>query len=307
MTQKFSLSGVVPPVVVPLNDDKTLDKDSFAKHINRLIDAGVQGLFLLGSSGEVAFFDDEQRKEVIQFALDVIDKRLPVLVGCIDTQTNRVIAHAQQAEALGADAIVVTAPFYALLGPNDVENHFRKIHQACSLPLFAYDIPVCVHTKLDYKLLVKLGQEGVVSGVKDSSGDDIGFRYLCLLNQEKGHPLSILTGHEVVVDGAYLSGADGSVPGLANIDPYSYVAQYQAYKAGQWDEVKRLQDHLAHLMTITSVTQNVSGFGAGVGAFKTALWKMGIFKTNQMSDPVSRLEGRNCDAIEHVLHDCRML
>ncbi|RRN57463.1 dihydrodipicolinate synthase family protein, partial [Caulobacter sp. 602-1] len=92
------------------------------------------------------------------------------------TETNRVIEHAKEAKELGASAIVATCPFYALGGLPEIERHFRLIHEAVpELPLFAYDIPVCVHTKLPGGLLVKLGQEGVLAGVKDSSNDDVAF------------------------------------------------------------------------------------------------------------------------------------
>src|SRR5699024_7786298 len=92
--------------------------------------------------------------------------------------------------------------------------HFRAIAEATNLPLYAYDIPVCVNVKLPVDMLMRLAADGVIAGVKDSSGDDVAFRWLCQANEDAGHPLRIFTGHEVVVDGAYLSGADGSVPGL---------------------------------------------------------------------------------------------
>ncbi|MCH3968681.1 MAG: dihydrodipicolinate synthase family protein [Atopobiaceae bacterium] len=307
MAQSFKISGVVPPVVMPLTQDRELDVEAFERHIERLISAGVNGLFFLGSSGEVAFSDDERRAQVIKEALRIVDHRVPVLAGCIDTETQRVIRHADAMTELGVDAIVVTAPFYALPGPHDVENHFRAIHEHVDTPMFAYDIPVCVHQKLDTDMLVRLGRDGVLAGVKDSSADDIAFRYLCIYNREAGHPLSVLTGHEIVVDGAYLSGADGSVPGLANIDPYGYVRQWKAYQAGDWKQVAAEQDRLAKLMSITSVTKGVGGFGAGVGAFKTALREMGIFPTNQMSLPVEALEGENVKAIRVVLRKAGLI
>jgi 4-hydroxy-tetrahydrodipicolinate synthase len=307
MASSFKLKGVVPPVVVPLKDDRTLDVPAFEKHISRLIDAGVNGLFFLGSSGEVAFSTDEHREHVIREAIRVVDHRVPVLAGCIDMETQRVFKHADKMAELGVDAIVVTAPFYAIPGPHDVENHFRDIHKHVDIPMFAYDIPVCVRYKLDPKMLVRLGAEGVLAGVKDSSGDDISFRYLCIFNEDAGHPLSVLTGHEIVVDGAYLSGADGSVPGLANIDPDGYVKQWKAYQAGDWETVRKEQDRLARLMRITSVTKGVGGFGAGVGAFKTALHEMGIFPSNQMPMPVERLDEDNAAAIRGVLRQIGLL
>ena len=301
MSSNVPFSGVIPPVVTPDTPDHQLDVVSFERSINRLIEAGVDGLFFLGSSGEVVFATDERRDQIVREAVRIVDHRVPVLVGIIDTQTERVLEHGRRALALGADALVATAPFYALGGPADVEEHFRILHQELDAPLFAYDIPVCVHTKLPWKMLARLGAEGVLAGVKDSSGDDVSFRYLVQENEKNGHPLTLLTGHEIVVDGALLSGADGSVPGLANVEPKGYVRMWKAAQDGNWAEVKREQDRLNEISHIFDVTTGVQGYGAGVGAFKCALNLMGIFDSNQMPRPVKPLDNQNREAIKQVL------
>ena len=301
MSSNVPFSGVVQPVVTPDTPDHQLDVVSFERSINRLIEAGVDGLFFLGSSGEVVFATDERRDQIVREAVRIVNHRVPVLVGIIDTETERVLEHGRRALALGADALVATAPFYALGGPADVEEHFRILHQELDAPLFAYDIPVCVHTKLSWKMLARLGAEGVLAGVKDSSGDDISFRYLVQENEKNGHPLTLLTGHEIVVDGALLSGADGSVPGLANVEPEGYVRMWKAAQAGNWAEVKREQDRLNEISHIFDVTTGVQGYGAGVGAFKCALNLMGIFDSDQMPRPVKPLDGQNREAIKQVL------
>ena len=303
----MSLTGVSPPVVTPLTAGGDFDYESFARNANRMIDAGVHGLFAMGSSGEVAFSTSERRDEVTSAAIEVAAGRVPVVVGVIDMQTTRVIEHAQRAQERGAAGIVATAPFYALGGPAEVERHFRVIADNIDLPLYAYDIPVCVHTKLGVDMLMRLGEEGVLAGIKDSSGDDVSFRILSIKNRDAGSPLALLTGHEVVVDGAYMSGADGSVPGLANIDPHGYVRQWDAYQRGDWDAVREEQDRLVRLMMITQVVEGVAGFGAGVGAFKTALNLMGIFETNNMPEPVTSLTGSNVEAIAKVLAEVGLL
>ena len=301
MSSNVPFSGVVPPVVTPDTPDHQLDVVSFERSINRLIEAGVDGLFFLGSSGEVVFATDERRDQIVREAVRIVDHRVPVLVGIIDTETERVLEHGRRALALGEDALVATAPFYALGGPADVEEHFRILHQELDAPLFAYDIPVCVHTKLPWKMLARLGAEGVLAGVKDSSGDDVSFRYLVQENEKNGHPLTLLTGHEIVVDGALLSGADGSVPGLANVEPEGYVRMWKAAQEGNWAEVKREQDRLNEISHIFDVTTGVQGYGAGVGAFKCALNLMGIFDSDQMPRPVKPLDGQNREAIKQVL------
>lgn len=304
-TAKFS--GVYPPVVVPDAPDRQLDIPSFERSINNMIDAGVDGLFFLGSSGEVVFSTDERRRQVIEEGIRIVDGRCKVFVGIIDTETERVLEHGRVAQELGADALVATAPFYALGGMTEVEEHFRILHEELDLPIFAYDIPVCVHTKLPWKLLAKLGAEGVLAGVKDSSGDDISFRYLVQENEKLGHPLSLLTGHEIVVDGALLSGADGSVPGLANVEPKGYVRMWKAAQAGDWATVKAEQDRLNEISHIFDVTSGVQGYAGGVGAFKTAMQLMGLFDSNQMPRPVKALEGENVEAIRKVLVETGLL
>lgn len=295
------IHGVVPPVVTPLTADRRFDGASFERNINRLMDAGVHGLFVLGSSGEVAFSTDTRRREVLEATTSIVQGKLPILAGVIDTQTERVLGHIRAAEEYGVDGVVVTAPFYALGGPAQVERHFRALRENTDLPIFAYDLPVCVHTKLGVDLLMRLANDGVIQGVKDSSGDDVSFRFLVQENKAAGRPLSLLTGHEVVVDGAYLSGADGSVPGLGNVDPAGYVRQWNAYQAGDWETVRSEQDRLAQLMRIATVVQGVAGYGAGVGAFKTALMLLGVFDTNQMPEPVEALTGANIDAVRQIL------
>ena len=299
--------GVIPPVVVPDTPDHELDIPSYERTINRLIDAGVDGLFVLGSSGEVVFSTAQRRRQIIAESARIIAGRVPLMVGIIDTETERVIGLGKDTIKLGADALVSTCPFYALGGLAEVEEHFRILHAELDAPIFAYDIPVCTHTKIPWQLASKLGREGVLAGVKDSSGDDASFRMLVKQNELDGKPMSILTGQERVVDGAYFYGADGSVPGLANVDPYGYVRMWKAAQAGDWATAKAEQERLNELSRIFDVTTGITGYGAGVGAFKTALWLMGIFDSNTMPRPVKALEGDNVKAIAGVLEKCGLL
>ncbi|MDO4412231.1 dihydrodipicolinate synthase family protein [Cutibacterium sp.] len=305
MTTKFH--GVIPPVVTPLTTDRKLDVPSYERLINRLIEQGVNGLFVLGSSSEVAYLDDESRGRVLAEAKRINDGRVPLLAGVIDTETQRVISHIRQAEEIGVDAVVATAPFYAVTGLTEVENHFRALHEATSLPVFVYDIPICVHIKVPVDLMMKLGREGIIAGCKDSSGDDVSFRRLAMANRAAGSPLSLFTGHEVVVDGAYMSGADGVVPGLGNVDATNYVAMYKAYRKGDWETVRTEQDKAAALMEIVNAPQGVVGPAAGVGAFKTALQLLGVIETNTMSVPMPTLTGENVERVAEVLRRVGLL
>ncbi|MFE9724133.1 dihydrodipicolinate synthase family protein [Streptomyces sp. NPDC005794] len=284
-------TGVIPPVVTPLTADGELDRVSLERVVGHLLGGGVSGLFALGSSGETAYLTPGQQDEVIKVITATAAGQVPVLVGAIETTTNRAIERARAAAALGADAVVATAPFYTRTHATEIDRHFRDIAAAVELPLLAYDVPVCVHSKLDPELLLPLAADGVLAGVKDSSGDDGSFRRLVIGARDLPR-FAVLTGHELVVDAMMLSGAHGSVPGLGNVDPHGYVRLHEAATRGDWAAAKAEQDRLVALFDIVGAAApgTASATAAGLGAFKTALMLRGVIATNVMSPPMRRLD-----------------
>lgn len=299
--------GVIPPVLTPLTPAGELDRDSLENLVERLIGAGVHGLFALGSSAESAFFTDDRRLEVLRAIMATVDGRVPVLAGLIDMQTDRAVHQLRAVEDLGVAAVMATSPFYAITGPEEIDSHFRTLGAAATTPLLAYDIPVCTGVKLLPEHLMRLGQDGVLAGVKDSSGDDVSFRRLAAMNRAAGSPMTLLTGHEVVVDGAYLAGAHGCMPGIANVEPTGYVRMWEAYRAGDWERVRSEQDQLAAIFEIVFAVQGKVGPAAGIGAFKTALHLLGVISSNTVSTPMTALEGANVEAVRAVLQRTGLL
>lgn len=304
-------TGVVPPTVTPLTEDGVVDVPSLERLIERILGAGAHGIFALGSSGETVFLTDAQRDQALEVIVKTVAGQVPVLAGCIEPTTPRVIERVHAAERLGADAIVTTAPFYAIVGPHEVERHFRAVHAASELPLLAYDIPVCVHTKLSVPMLTRLVADGVLVGVKDSSGDDVAFRQLLLSVADRAPDaaFSALTGHEVVVDGMMLAGAAGSVPGLGNVDPEGYVRLHDACVAGDWATARTEQDRLTRLFRIVDAADPATAAGAtrGVGAFKTALQLLGVIESNAVSLPMRRLDGSETARVRAELETAGLL
>ena len=180
MTLPARLTGVIPPVCTPLTPDHQVDTASLVRLVDHLIDGGVSGLFVLGSTSEVAYLPDGHRRVVLDTVVGHVAGRLPVLAGVIDMTTLRVIDHVRTAVAAGVDGIVVTAPFYTRTHPAEIDNHFRMVAAAAGLPVFAYDLPVAVHSKLGADLVLQLAADGVLAGLKDSSGDEGGLRNVIL-------------------------------------------------------------------------------------------------------------------------------
>ncbi|MFD2262865.1 dihydrodipicolinate synthase family protein [Lacibacterium aquatile] len=300
-------TGVVPPVVTPLNKDFSVDYPSFTRTLENLIDGGVHGLFVLGSTSEVIFHEDAARRAIIDHAVKVNNGRLPIFVGTIDPTTERVINHTKTAKAAGADAVVVTAPFYTRTSQPEIVDHFRYIKDAVDIPIIAYDIPVCVHVKLERKTTVTLAKEGAIAGVKDSSGDDGNLRYV--LQDMAGDPNFFgMTGSEIMVDTALAMGSHGVVPGLANVDPHGYVKLWNCVQKGDFAGAKAEQERLLRLFEMVWISLGRTSAGsAGVGAFKTAMRSLGIIKTNTMALPQRSLNDEEAAKIDAILRSVGLL
>ncbi|MGA5759713.1 dihydrodipicolinate synthase family protein [Nonomuraea bangladeshensis] len=300
--------GVVPPIVTPLTTEGEVDAASLERLVEFLIEAGVDALFALGSSGESAFLTDSRRDRALEVVIRTAAGRVPVLAGCIETTTPRVIERAEIAAKLGADAVVVTPPFYARVHPVEVDRHFRAVKAAVEVPLLAYDVPVSVHTKLTVEQTLTLAADGVIDGLKDSSGDDVGFRQVVL--GTAGMPgFSALTGHEVVVDAMMLAGADGAVPGLANVDPHGYVRLLRACAEARWADARAEQDRLARLFRIVEAASPDSAGGStrGVGAFKTALALRKVIDRAAVAAPMRELTAEETRTVAARLEEAGLL
>lgn len=284
--QLKSLRGVIPPLVTPLTADREVDTASLRKVVRHLLSAGVDGLFVLGSSGEGAFLTDTQRQEVVETAVSEAAGQVPVVAGVIDVATRRVIEHAHSAVKSGAYAIVATAPFYGSVHPNEIAEHFTRISESVDAPLIAYDIPSLVGTKLSPNSLAELAHAGVLAAVKDSSGNEGSFRRLIM--EARGLPnFSLFTGSEIAADSALMMGADGVVPGLGNIDPAGYVRLYRYALEGQWEAARAEQDRLITLFELVDIADagRVGRLSRGVGAFKEALALLDIIENPVLCAP----------------------
>ncbi|MER8637380.1 dihydrodipicolinate synthase family protein [Mesorhizobium sp. M0184] len=300
-------TGVVPPVVTPLNADFSIDFPSFTRTIENLLDGGVHGLFVLGSTSEVVFHDEAGRRAILEHAVKVNNGRVPIFAGVIDPTTDRVINHARIARSAGADAIVVTAPFYTRTSQPEIGDHFRYIKDAIDIPVIAYDIPVCVHIKLERKTTVGLAREGAIAGIKDSSGDDGNLRYV-LKDMADDPSFFGMTGSEILVDSVLAMGAHGVVPGLANVDPHGYVRLWKLTQAGQHAEARLEQERLLKLFEIVWISLGRTSAGsAGVGAFKAAMKSLGIIASNTMARPQRSLNEEETAKVDAILRDVGLL
>ncbi len=300
-----SVHGVVPPVCTPLTQDYEVDTHSLLRLVDHLLDAGVDGLFVLGSTSEVAFLPDRQRQCVMETVVKHVGGHVPILAGVIDMTTLRVLAHVGVATAAHCDGVVVTAPFYTRTHPVEIEAHFRMIADRSELPIYAYDLPGSVGSKFDNAMILRLASDGVIAGLKDSSGDDAGLRNLIVARKALGtlDQFSVLTGSELTVDSALRMGADGVVPGLGNVDPAGYVRLNRLCQKHDWDRALAEQERLIRLFDIVNVGSPARmGRGASaLGAFKAALRLQGIIDDPRTAPPYVQLNDEEVERVRTLL------
>jgi 4-hydroxy-tetrahydrodipicolinate synthase len=301
-------TGIVPPVVTPFTEDNEVDVPSLERLLSILLDAGIHGVFALGSTSETAMLRDAQRQQVIDITVKTVAGKVPVITGVIDTSTAAVLDHAKRARDAGVDGIVVTSPFYVRPGAEEIAEHYRIIRQAIDLPIIAYDIPYAVQTKLPRNVVVDLANEGTIAGIKDSSGDEANFRMLVM---ETNHLPGFcrFTGSELLVDTALHYGADGCVPGMGNVDPAGYVRLYDLVRAGKIEEAKREQERLIRLFSIIqAATPGRMGPNASaIGGFKTAMQLQGMIATNILGRPLTRYNDEEVARVRAIVEEAGLL
>ena len=287
MLDPQQLHGVIPPVATPLTPDGKLDVASLKRLCNFLIEQGVHGLFMLGSTSEGPELTDDEREQVMQLGAQTAAGRVPVLAGISETSTQRAIAQGLRAKAAGCDAVVLASPYYHLNSQDEISAHFRAVKQAIGLPIMAYDIPVLVKVKLEPRTLITLATEGVIIGLKDSSGHLEQFREV-IIGTKHLPTFKLFPGSETLVDAAFLLGAHGVVPGVGNVVPRDYVNLYNAAKRGDWAAAGRIQEkaYAFFFKLIKQGTPQMSGSASALGGFKAGLKALGVIAHTTLYPPM---------------------
>ncbi|GAB4141760.1 MAG: dihydrodipicolinate synthase family protein [Planctomycetaceae bacterium] len=306
MTNSFRerFFGILPPVITPLDDDGNFDVDSARTLYQFHLDAGVHGLFLFGSSGEGPLLNANQREQTLKIATEVVAGRVPILAGVLTPGTQQAISQAQVAKNLGADALVVAPPFYFPATQNEVLNHFRAVRSAVDLPIVAYDIPVTTKVKIELPTMLKLAEEGTIVGVKDSSGDVAGFRRLL---SRRPNGFKLLTGSELLVDSVMAMGADGSVPGLANVAPELFTQLYNHWTNNRFEEAISLQKKLVRLFDVFADKSGTVRAGSAIAGMKISMQLRGVITTTRLCEPFLPADDEQVERVRSILNELELL
>jgi 4-hydroxy-tetrahydrodipicolinate synthase len=279
------IRGIVPPLITPLTPDGEVDVPSLKKLARYTLDGGVDGLWVLGATGQFHTLTERQRDIVSDTVIQEVNGKVPVLIGCIDSGSERCIERGLRAKAAGADAIFATTPIYDKVTQVEVFAHFRRIRECVDLPLLAYDASYATQTAMEIETVVQLAEEGTLVGIKDSA-DFSDFPHL--LAQLRHLPeFSVLTGHTCLADAAFLLGASGCVPTLGNLIPSTYARIRTAADSGDWAAARKYQDQAVQLHNIQRCWQpaSISIVAKSLGLCKTVLKLLGVISSNNPGLP----------------------
>jgi len=167
----MQFKGIYTPVVTPYKQDYTIDKKAYAEVLESLIDAKVHGIIVAGSTGEYYAQTQQERLELAEYAKKVIAGRLPLIIGTGAIRTEESVIYAKHAKEIGADAILVTTPPYAV--PTEEENarHALTIDKATNLPIMLYNYPGRMSMSMGETYLDIVSQSKNFVAIKESSGD----------------------------------------------------------------------------------------------------------------------------------------
>src|SRR5438132_14187610 len=204
------LEGIIAPLADAMTPDEKSDAKTTRAPVEFLIDGGIDGHFPVGTSGEFALFDQEERKNVIETVVDQTNGRVPVLACVSDPSPENVLAFAKDAEDAGADAIVATPPYYYSTGEDGLFSHFETIARKGGLPLVVYNIPEWTHLFVPPSVVQRLAEQRLIVGMKYTE-----YNLLNLLRFLKvaGKRIAIFTGSDAMTVTNLEFGGSGGVIG----------------------------------------------------------------------------------------------
>lgn len=236
--------GVFPYLVSPVGSEGTIRTEVLARLCDDLVIAGVHGLTPLGSTGEFAYLDRDQRRTVVTTVIEAVGGRVPVVPGVAATTIADAVAQARAYQALGADGLLAICEAYFPLGDRAIESYFRAIADATDLPVVLYTNPNFQRSDLSLDVIDRLADHPRIVGIKDASTHT--GRLLSILNRCADR-LAVHSASAHIPAAVMLIGGVGWMAGPACLVPRDSVRLYDLCRAGRWDEAMVLQRRLWRL------------------------------------------------------------
>ena len=289
-------------MITPLKGRDELDHPGLERLIEHILNGGVHGLFILGTSGEAPSLSYRLRRELIERVFRQVRGRVPVLVGITDTSIVEALGLARHAADSGAPAVVASAPYYLPPGQPELIAFVERLVRELPLPLYLYNMPQMTKVAFAPDTLKRLTHLEGVAGIKDSSGNLDYFSQVLELKRQRPD-WSMLVGPEHLLVETVRRGGDGGVNGGANIHPRLLVELYQAVKNGDSARATELQKKLLQLGRIFSVGRHASAVIKGMKCSCSLLGLCDDF----MAEPFERFNPPERKEVRAILESVGLL
>jgi len=227
-------------MITPLRDRDKLDEAGLERLIERILDGGVSGLFILGTTGEGPSLSYQLRREFITRVCRQVKGRVPILVGITDTAFVESVNVARAAADSGAAALVVAPPYYLPEAQPELQEYIDHLVPELPLPLYLYNMPTLTKVHFELVTVRRAMDQPRIVGLKDSSGD-LGYFNRAAELLKVRPDWSLLVGPEEKLLSALQLGGHGGVSGGANLFPKLYVKLVEAHRAGNLERAQELQ------------------------------------------------------------------
>ena len=271
MTTKLDwLRGCATALVTPFTAGGAVDETRMKALVERQIAGGVKLLVPCGTTGERATMDDAEGRRVIELTIQVAKGRAKVIAGAGSNNTAHAIHQAKEARALGADAVLIVAPYYNKPTQDGMLAHFRAVAEAVApLPVVLYNVPGRTSSTIEAATTLKLAREVPnIVAVKEASGN---FGLIMTILKDRPDGFRVLSGDDAVTLPLIALGADGIISVVSNETPDLMSRMTDLALAGRWDEARALHYRLLPLMDANFIESSP-------GPVKAAMAMMGLLE-----------------------------
>src|SRR5215211_595342 len=295
-------TGLMPAMVTPFDERGEVDLGATEAVVERFIEAGVDGISPLGSTGEASHLASEERNRFIEEITRIVGGRVPLVVGVGAAGTREAIELARHAEGVGVDAVLIVSPFYWKVGEEALFRHFAAVAESVDLPLLVYNLPMLTGIDLSPSLITRIAAECPnVTGLKDTVTE---YRHTVgVLREVKGvrPDFSVLAGWEDLILPSLLAGADGSICAFANVAPELFVDMVQSAKDSDLQRAAELHRRVLSLVTLGTYSD------PPISAIKLAMNKLGVPISSAVRGPALPVPEEAHERVEGVLREAGLL
>ena len=290
--QPFKPHGIIPAVITPITPEGKFNEKAMRKLLNYLIDGGVHGLFVVGTTGEFYGLSPEEKREIFQVTMDETKRRVPVYAGTNGITTRESVLLTQIAEECKVDAVSILTPMFITPSQDQLITHYRTIAANTSLPVLLYNNPPKTGVTLAASTVAKLAETPNIVSIKDSSGDlTLTAEYIRLTRGCKD--FNVLVGRDTLIYGALCYGAAGSICSCGNVAPRLCADIYDKFMAGDLEGALEAQFTLAPLRIAFTI-------GTFPAVIKESLELLGI-EAGPCMDPVGPMNEAEREKLRAVL------